>query len=122
MFHISYILPYTCHYFFIISPSGAFDYRICHYLALRAAIDTARAAYNTAFDAYVKADARSAAAIKDFSLISSPLAFAVARSAEDRAKNAQAACNAAHAAVLAAQAAFDTARTKLVHVDSNTHS
>jgi hypothetical protein len=84
-----------------------------HYIALRAAIDTARAAYNTAFDAYVKANARSAAAIKDISLIRSPLAFAVARSAEDRAKNAQAACNAAHADVLAAQAAFDTAHAAL---------
>jgi hypothetical protein len=29
MFHISYFLAYTCHYFFIISRSGAFDYRIC---------------------------------------------------------------------------------------------
>jgi hypothetical protein len=29
MFHIFYFLAYSCHYFFIISPSGAFDYRIC---------------------------------------------------------------------------------------------
>ena len=28
MFHIFYFLAYTCHYFFIIYPSGAFDYRI----------------------------------------------------------------------------------------------
>ena len=29
MFHIFYFLAYSCHYLFIIYPSGAFDYRIC---------------------------------------------------------------------------------------------
>lgn len=51
--------------------------------------------YDTAFDAYVEADSRSAMAIKNYALAPSPLAFAVARAAENRARDAQAACNAA---------------------------